>query len=62
MEGTPTLKVDGETRHSTMVKNLHYKEDLFGTFKAMGIRSAKLRDALKTKNISLPQNAKRHTC
>jgi hypothetical protein len=54
--GTPELKT-GETK-STMIRNMTYKDDLFASYKAKGIKSAKLKDALKERKVQAPLNSK----
>ena len=52
--------VPGEPKKtSNQIRNTQYNEEVFGTFKAQGIKSAKLRESLKARNVSLPRNAKK---
>ena len=57
-----TPKVPSETDpgvKSTMVRNAQYKEDVFKTFQAIGIKSFKLHKSLKARNVAVPTNTKK---
>ena len=43
---------------NNIVRNVHYKDALFGTFKAMGIKSRTLKDNLKLRQVETPTNAR----
>jgi hypothetical protein len=57
-DSTLTTSTDKKPTQSTMIRNMAYNEALFANYKAMGIRSQKLKDALKDRKVQLPLNSK----
>ena len=51
----PQSIMETDAKKLTQVRNLQYNEDAFAPFKAMGIRSLNVREALKARNVT-PRN------
>jgi hypothetical protein len=49
-----------ESSKNTMVRNMNYKAKLFGKFKALGIASKKLKEAVKERGVEYPKNEAGH--
>ncbi len=48
---------------NAIVRNVQYKEEVFGSFKAQGLKARTVKDSIKKRNVELPTNARgQHMC
>ena len=43
---------------NAIVRNTHYKDEIFGPFKAQGLKARTVKDSIKKRNVELPTNAR----